>query len=123
PTTGICGTAGDPATVTGVKVAIRNGLGQYWNGTSFIASGTPIFNPTGATPASWTYTFTPAGDGPYTVLVQATDGVGNTTQSGFETTASFKYDNVAPSTTLATIPASRDGSNGWFKQASVQFML
>jgi hypothetical protein len=120
--TGICGTASDPNGVATVKVAIRNSSGQYWNGSTF-GGMTPLFNTTAGTPTAWSYTFTPPVDGAYTTLVQATDGLGNTTAFGSETTAAFKYDTVAPATTLTTTPASPDGTNGWFKQASVQFTL
>ena len=97
--TGICGTASDPSGVTNVKVAIQNSGLQYWSGSAFVNSATPIFIGASGT-TSWSYAFTPPADDTYKVLVQATDGVGNTTAPGTETTATFTYDTVAPAVTL-----------------------
>ncbi|HEX5175184.1 MAG TPA: Ig-like domain-containing protein [Gaiellaceae bacterium] len=107
--TGICGTASDPSGVANVKVAIENSASRYWDGTAFVTSATPIFNGASGT-TSWSYAFTPPANDTYTVLVQATDGVGNTTASGQETTATFLYDTAAPSVTL-TAPANNSFAN------------
>jgi hypothetical protein len=122
--TGVCGTSSDAlSTVTATNIAIkRNSDGLFWNGSSFAAT-TISWRATSGSPTSWYYTFTPPGDGSYTVLVQAADNAGNTTLPGAEPTAGFRYDTTAPLTTLTTIPVSADGSNGWFQRSSVQFTL
>ena len=63
---------------------------------------------------------TVSGQGTHTITYWSTDHAGNL--EGTHTTQ-IKLDNVAPATTLATSPASADGSNGWFKQSSVTFTL
>jgi Bacterial Ig-like domain len=103
--TGICGTASDSSGVADVEVAIENSLGDYWNGSGFVTNGSPIFNTAGGTTA-WSFVFTPPSDDTFTVLVQATDGFGNTTPAGTETAASFTYDTVAPSPTLTDVNGS-----------------
>ena len=60
-------------------------------------------------------------DGTHTIAFYATDDAGNVEAPA--QTATVKIDATKPSTTLATTPASPDGSNGWFQQASVQFSL
>src|SRR5581483_11432722 len=58
--------------------------------------------------------------GDHTVTYWSSDNAGNVEAAS---TTHIKLDNVKPVTTLATTPASADGSNGWFKQASVAFTL
>ena len=58
--------------------------------------------------------------GDHTVAFFATDNAGNVESTN---TAHIKIDNVAPTTTLTTTPGSPDGTNGWFKQSSVNFTL
>ena len=71
---GICGTALDPITgVQKVEVSIRQGSGNYWNGTSF-GSGVQVWNLASGT-TSWSYGFDASkfpADGSYTVTVRAT---------------------------------------------------
>ena len=67
---------------------------------------------------SGTVTISTQGD--HTVTYWSTDSAGNTETAN---TTHIKLDNVKPSTTLATAPASPDGSNNWFKRASVTFTL
>jgi hypothetical protein len=57
--------------------------------------------------------------GDHTITYWSTDNAGNVEAVR---TAHVKLDAVAPSTTLATTPASPDGANGWFK-SSVSFSL
>ncbi|HZQ64621.1 MAG TPA: hypothetical protein VFA66_05295, partial [Gaiellaceae bacterium] len=59
--------------------------------------------------------------GSHTVTYWSTDAAGNAEPAA--TSGTIKVDLVKPVTTLATTPASADGSNGWFKQASVAFTL
>lgn len=58
--------------------------------------------------------------GDHAVTYWATDNAGNTESVN---TTHIKLDNVAPTTTLTTSPASPDGANGWFKQSGVTFAL
>ena len=109
---GICGTATDAdSAVQTVQVSIRQGAGNYWNGTTF-GSATEVWNAaTGTT--TWNYGFAsgsfPA-NGSYTVRVRATDVAGN-----IETpvSATFTYDTVAPAlpTGLASSPVSPANDN------------
>ena len=94
-----------------VQVSIRQGAGNYWNGTSF-GSATEVWNAaTGTT--TWNYGFTagsfPA-NGSYTVRVRATDVAGNI-ETPFS--ATFTYDTVAPAlpTGLASSPVGPANDN------------
>jgi len=58
--------------------------------------------------------------GDHTVTYWATDNAGNAESVN---STHLKLDNVAPTTTLTTNPASPDGTNGWFKRSSVSFAL
>jgi hypothetical protein len=60
-------------------------------------------------------------EGQHTVSYWSSDSAGNTETT--HTTSTVKVDTVRPSTTISTTPGAPDGSNGWFKQASVQFSL
>src|SRR4029453_9082600 len=60
-------------------------------------------------------------DGIHTIAFYAADDAGNVEAPA--KTATVKIDATKPSTSLATIPSSPDGSNGWFQQTSVQFVL
>ena len=93
---GICGTAADPGSgVANVKVSIRQGAGNYWDGTAF-ASAVEVLGPaTGTT--TWAYPFPAAAlpaDGPFTVRVVATDGAAPSNATAASRT--FAYDNTAP---------------------------
>ncbi len=106
---GICGTASDnDSSVLQVDVSIRQGAGNYWNGTSF-ASATEVWNlATGTT--TWNYGFTafPA-DGSYTVRVRTTDTAANAPISS----VTFTYDTAAPAlpASLASSPVSPANDN------------
>jgi hypothetical protein len=76
----ICGTAADGGSgVQSVKVTVRQGSGNYWNGTGFTSSTAVLLTATGTT--SWSLAF-PVGNfpatGSYTVTAIATDALGNT---------------------------------------------
>lgn len=99
----ICGTAGDTGSqVTTVSVSIRQGSGNYWNGTSFGSASEVFLTATGTT--SWTLAF-PAtnfpANGSYTVRAVAMDLAFN---SG-ETSRTITIDRTAP-TVATTFPAS-----------------
>ncbi len=92
---GICGTATDPSGVTSVAVAVQQqSTGKYWTGTAF-SSSAQVFNTAGGT-TNWRYGLVRPADGPYTVLVRATDTLANTTPSGSYTSATFTIDTAAP---------------------------
>jgi hypothetical protein len=60
-------------------------------------------------------------EGQHTVSYWSSDAAGNTETT--HTTSTVKVDTVRPSTTISTTPVAPDGSNGWFRQTSVQFSL
>jgi hypothetical protein len=60
-------------------------------------------------------------DGIHTISFYATDYADNVEAPA--NSATVKIDATAPSTSLATNPASPDGSNGWFNRVSVDFTL
>ncbi len=79
PSPGICGTTTDGGSGTQlVEISIRRGTGNYWNGTSF-SSATEVFLSASGT-TNWSFAF-PASSlatkANYTILVRATDNVGN----------------------------------------------
>ncbi|MBD3320171.1 MAG: PKD domain-containing protein, partial [Chitinivibrionales bacterium] len=91
------GTASDNASgVVLVEVSIQSQLNSnYWNGTAWVSSATPIWLPATNT-ASWYYPLTTASldDGVYSVWARGTDLVG--TVSGTPASGAFSYDNTAP---------------------------
>jgi hypothetical protein len=111
-TSTICGTASDTGSgVTSVAVSVRQGSGNYWDGTGF-NSATEVLLPATGT-ASWTLDF-PAtnfpAEGSYTVRAVAPDGAGNSGSA----TATVIIDRTAP-TVGATHPAigGSYGSSSW----------
>ncbi len=60
------------------------------------------------------------GQGVHTVAYWSVDNAGNVEATN---TTTIRLDNVAPTTTLTTSPASPDGDNGWFRQTSVSVTL
>jgi hypothetical protein len=100
-TSKVCGTASDALSgVASVAVSLRQGLGNYWNGTAF-ASATEVLLPaTGTT--TWALAFAgsafPA-SGAYTTRAVATDAAGNTAT----TSTTFTVDITAPATTALTL--------------------
>jgi hypothetical protein len=87
--TQITGTANDSASgVQKVEVSIkRNSDNQYWNGSSWVADQTWLLAQ-GTT--SWSYSWTPDGDGSYTIQSRATDNSNNQEAPGAGNT--FTYD-------------------------------
>ena len=110
-TNGFCGTHSDAGSgVQGVQVSIRQGAGNYWNGTSF-ASGTEVWNTATLAGGNWSLTFPAASfpaDGSYTVRVRATDVAGNVETPS---TRTFTIDRAAPQTTIDSNPTNPSGSN------------
>ena len=108
----ICGTAASSpaATLTSVTVTIRQGTGNYWNGSSF-GSGTPVsLTATGTT--SWSLAFPianfPAG-GAYTVTATATDSIGNVSVPASNT---FDVDYNPTAVIFVNPAAANDSGNG-----------
>ncbi len=105
-TNGLCGTYADGSGsgVAEVEVSIRQGSGNYWNGSGF-SSGTEAWNDATLAAGNWSYSF-PAGsfpaDGNYTVRVRAVDAVANTQTPSSRT---FTIDRAAPQTTIDSTPA------------------
>jgi hypothetical protein len=100
-TSRICGTAADVgSSVASVSVSVRQGSGNYWNGTAF-ASATEVLLPaTGTT--SWNLAFPASNfpaDGSYTVRAVATDLAGNTAT----TSTTFVMDVTRPSASALTL--------------------
>ena len=58
--------------------------------------------------------------GDHLVTYWSVDGAGN---AGTPASAHVKLDAVAPVTTLTTVPAAPDGSNGWYKHSSITVSL
>ena len=97
--------------VANVAVAIQDGSGNYWNGTTF-GSASITYNPTGGTTAAWTYSTSTLvaqlADGhTYTISAQATDSAGNQST----TTRTFVFDVTAPAVTSV----SATNPNGAYK--------
>ena len=104
-TIGLCGTYSDATSgVQKVEISIRQGAGNYWNGTSF-GSGSEVFQTASLAGGSWSYAFPASSfpaDGSYTIRVKATD---NATNAETPASRSFTYDATNPSA-LFTFPAS-----------------
>ena len=106
PATGICGTVTDAGSgVQQVDISLRDGSGNYYDGSGFNNGSETFLTATGA--ANWSYALAAAAlvtGHTYTLHVQATDNVGNveSVQS-----IAFTYDTTAPSTpTFTTKPAN-----------------
>lgn len=121
-TAGICGTAADPSSVSGVAVGIyQQSSKKYWDGSSFSSPSLVLRAASGTT--AWHYGFTPPQDGGYTVYVRATDGLGNTTGSVQLATVTFTYDTMPPAAPVIilspaahstdTSPEFRFTDTGW----------
>ncbi len=105
----IVGTALDPViggvntAITAVNVSIRRASdGRYFNGTSFVVSGTELLNTASGT-ANWNYNFPAANfagvSDTYTITSHATDAAGNV-----ETThiVNIVYDDSLPTVSLTS---------------------
>ena len=109
-TNGFCGTYSDATSgVQLVEISIRQGAGNYWNGSSF-GSGSEVFQTASISAGNWSYTFPASSfpaDGSYTVHVRAKDNALNT-ESG--PSRSFTIDTAAPNTTIDSNPSNPSGS-------------
>ncbi len=107
----VCGTASDTggSNLQQVEVSIRQGSGDYWNGSSF-SSSSQVWTLASGT-SSWTYAFAASSfpaDGSYTVASRATDNALNIQSPA--TAQTFTIDTAAPSITLSAI-ASTTGTS------------
>ena len=96
-TAGFCGTASDGSGsgLQDVKISIREGSGNYYDGSSFSSASEVYLVATGT--ASWSYDFGTSDfpvDGPYTIHVKATDNAGNVEAFASRT---FVFDSSPPS--------------------------
>ncbi len=111
-TIGLCGTQSDAGSgVSQVQVSLRQGTGNYWNGTGF-SSGSEVWNTASLAGGNWSYAFAAASfpaDGSYTVRVRGTDVAGNVETPS---SRSFTIDRAAPQTTIDSSPSNPTGSNG-----------
>lgn len=107
--TGICGTTSAERGIESVAVSVREGSGNYWNGTAF-ASATEVLLPaTGTT--SWSLPFPAANfpaEGAYTVRAVATGPSGST----FAGSTGFTVDRTAPSASIFMPAAGGTYSDG-----------
>ena len=114
-TSSVCGTASDTggSNLQKVEVSIRQGSGNYWNGSAF-ASASEVWNlASGA--SSWMYGFAASSfpaDGSYTVSSRATDNALNVESPASPQT--FTVDTAAPSVTAAAIAAETGTSPAGF---------
>lgn len=115
---GICGTASDATAVSSVKVAVQQGSGSYWNGSSF-TSTTRIWN-TALGTTTWTLPLSLPPDGNYTVSVQAADPAGNTSKP---VSLSFQVDSTAVNNKMFGISGSLTGSFSPGVQKSLNLVL
>jgi hypothetical protein len=94
---------------------------ERWNGATPTVVGGTCGTP-GSPVATTSCTDTAVADGTYTYTVRA---VYHSWSAGSAHSASVTVagDTTPPATSLGTVPASPDGSNGWFKQSSVGFTL
>ncbi|MDQ3777917.1 MAG: hypothetical protein M3310_03485, partial [Actinomycetota bacterium] len=106
---GICGTTSDPLSgVAKVELSIRQGAGNYWDGSAF-ASPTEVFLLASGT-SSWSFPFSAASfpaDGTYTIRVRATDVATNVEAPVSRT---FTYDTAPPDTTITAAPPNPSNS-------------
>ena len=102
-TAGFCGTATDALSgLQRVEISMRQGSGNYWDGSSF-ASASEVFLVASGT-ATWSRPFAAASfpaDGSYTIRVRAVDNAANVQTPVSRT---FTYDTVAPDTTITAQP-------------------
>ena len=83
-------------------------------------AATTLYTIDGGGQQTYSGTVTVSTQGDHTVTYWSVDTAGNTETAN---TTHVKLDNVAPTTTITTTPAAPDGTNNWFKRASVTFTL
>lgn len=110
----ILGTATDALSgVDTVNISIENGSGEYFDGTSFVTSGSELLLATTYSGGNWEYSgLTSPLEGSYTIRSHAMDNAGN-----IENTYSVTVilDHTIPEVSITLNPATPDGSNDWYK--------
>ncbi len=107
----ISGTASDGLSgVAGVKVSIQRGNGDYWNGSTWISSGTEILNDASGTTV-WNYSIGSQSEDTYTIKSHAVDNAGNQENTY---TLTIIFDKTIPTVDLSIDPSSPDGDNDWY---------
>src|SRR4029450_4096405 len=95
--------------VQSVEISIRQGAGNYWNGSSF-GSGSEVFQTACLAGGNWSSPFPASSfpaDSSYTVHVRAKDNANNT-ETG--PSRSFTFDTAAPNTTIDSNPTDPSSS-------------
>ena len=110
-TSGLCGTYSDGSGsgVVDVEISIRQGTGDYWDGTGF-TSASEAWNDATIAGGDWEYAFGAASfpaDGSYTVRVRATDDAGNVQSASSRT---FAFDATEPETSIDSTQADPTSS-------------
>ena len=124
PTNGFCGTASDSQSgIASVAISIRQGSGNYWNGSSFASATEVMLNTTmAADDVSWSYTFAgtsfPA-EGNYTVRVVATDNGSNAESPGVS--ATFKVDRTAPTSGVLALNSVSPAGSAYLSGTTVWY--
>jgi len=99
--------------VSDVQVSIQKGTTQYFDGSSFITTGSEILLNTTYVGGNWSYAgLTSPADGSYTIKSHATD---NATNIESTYTLTIILDKTIPGVSLTINPAVADASNGWYK--------
>lgn len=115
----LCGTASDATSgVASTTVSIRQGVGNYWNGTSFASATEVLLATTGTT--SWSRAMSAASfsaGGDYTVRAVTTDTVGNTNT----VSRTFTMDATAPTPTGVVMTNASGLLNATIDEVAVTF--
>ena len=111
-----------PASPDGANSWFQRSSVTFTLGAADASSGTAstLYSVDGGAQQTYSGTVTISTQGDHTVTYWSVDNAGNTETTS---TTHVKLDNVAPATTIATTPAAPDGTNNWFKRASVTFTL
>ena len=114
--------ATSPASPDGANSWFQRSSVTFTLGASDASSGTAstLYTVDGGAQQTYSGTVTVSGQGDHTLTYWSVDNADNTEAAN---TTHIKLDNVAPATTIATTPAAPDGTNNWFKRASVTFSL
>ena len=119
---GVCGSADDASGVAVVRLSVkRNADGFYWNGTSFVSSGSEVFTNAmlaapNATSTAWDLALPLPADGGYTVHVQAKDTVGNDSAPSNTSTGAFSIDTTGPAIAREVVADATANTAGFITQ-------
>jgi hypothetical protein len=119
PSTSIALSPASPDGSNGWRVSATSFTLAATDASSGVAS--MLYTIDGGTTQAYSGSAVAMAQGSHTVTYWSVDSAGNVESA--TTTAAIKVDTARPSTTIATSPASADGSNGWFQRSSVTFSL